>query len=41
MLADHADAYVQQEMRNQQREGRTDRPDNFGDVAASRQDAFQ
>jgi len=41
MLADHADAYVKQEMRAEQREGRTDRPDNFGDVGASRRDAFQ
>jgi hypothetical protein len=38
MLADHADAYVKQEMReNTQR----DRPDNFGSVAESRRDAFQ
>ena len=38
MLADHADAYTKQEMReNNQR----DRPDHFGSVAASRRDAFQ
>jgi len=38
MLADHAEAYVKQEMR----EGnQRDRPDNFGDVSSSRQDAFQ
>jgi len=38
MLADHADAYVKQEMRESQQR---DRPDNFGDVSSSRQDAFQ
>jgi len=38
MLADHADAYVKQEMRNEQQH---DRPDNFGSVSQSRQDAFQ
>jgi hypothetical protein len=37
-LADHADAYVQQEMRTEQQQ---DRPDNFGNVSDSRRDAFQ
>jgi len=39
MLADHADAYTKQEMR--QNNGQHDRPDNFGSVSASRRDAFQ
>jgi hypothetical protein len=38
MLADHAEAYVKQEMRNDRQH---DRPENFGDVGASRRDAFQ
>jgi len=39
LLSKHADAYQKQEARNKQREGR-DRPDHFGDVSASRRDAF-
>ena len=38
MLADHAEAYTKQEMRETDQR---DRPDNFGSVAASRRDAFQ
>ena len=41
LLADHAEAYIKQEQQNRQREGRHSRPGNFGDVAASRQKAFQ
>jgi hypothetical protein len=43
LLADHADAYVKQEQRRQQQTNREThgRPDNFGDVDASRRDAFQ
>jgi len=37
MLADRADAYQKQQLRERQRRGR---PDNFGDVAESRRDAF-
>jgi hypothetical protein len=37
-LADHADAYQRQERRQQQQR---DRPDHFGSVSQSRQDAFQ
>jgi len=37
MLADRAEAYVKQEQQNDQQH---DRPDNFGSVAKSRQDAF-
>jgi len=40
LLADHADAYVEQEMRKDSAET-ADRPDHFGDVGASRRDAFQ
>jgi hypothetical protein len=40
LLADHADAYVKQEMRTDSAET-ADRPDHFGDVGASRRDAFQ
>lgn len=40
LLADHADAYVKQEMRTDSSQT-ADRPDNFGDVGASRRDAFQ
>jgi len=42
-LAARAEAYIKQEQRRQQ-EGAQDtrgRPDHFGDVADSRQDAFQ
>jgi hypothetical protein len=37
MLAERAEAYVKQEQQNGQQH---DRPDNFGSVTKSRQDAF-
>jgi hypothetical protein len=40
MLAEHADAYQKQEARKNQ-QASAERPDNFGDVGASRRDAFQ
>jgi len=42
-LAAQAEAYIQQEQRRQQETARETqgRPENFGDVDASRRDAFQ
>jgi hypothetical protein len=38
MLSEHADAYQQQEARNN---NQSDRPDHFGQTSKSRRDAFQ
>jgi len=42
-LASRAEAYIKQEQRRKQQaaEDTRGRPDTFGDVAASREDAFQ
>jgi len=40
-LAEHAEAYQKQQAQKRRQEGRHGRPDNFGDVEASRQRAFQ
>jgi hypothetical protein len=41
LLADRAETYIKQQQRNDTDPETRDRPDNFGDVGASRRRAFQ
>lgn len=41
LLADRAETYIKQQQRTDAKTETRDRPDNFGDVGASRRRAFQ
>lgn len=41
LLADRAETYIKQQQRTDAKTETRDRPDNFGDVRASRRRAFQ